>query len=591
MSAVAALAACATPSPKPADSMAWAGGRVWYQIFPERFRNGDPANDPTAADVPESNGRADWRVSPWTSDWYELQPWEVKRSTEFYNDGVVFARRYGGDLKGVIDKLDYLKDLGVEVIYLNPVFESPSLHKYDASSCHHVDAHFGPDPEGGKKLLAGARETEDPSTWVWTKADAEFLRLIKEAHGRGIKVVIDGVFNHTGRGFFAFQDILKNGPRSRYADWYMVNKWGSKPGEEFDYKAWWGFKSLPILARDKHGLLPGPKKYVFDITKRWLAPHGDLAQGVDGFRLDVIEDVPAPFWKEWNAWVKSIKPDAITVGEIWGDASPWVKAGRVDSSMNYPFAKAVASFFVDRKKATSGPEFASALRKMLASYPRRNGQMLLNLVDSHDTDRLASMLRNPDRTFNEQASARDNPSYDVSAPDAAGKLIQKQVAAFQFAFLGAPMVYYGDEAGMWGGHDPDDRKPMVWQDLDYAPEKADPLGRARTTDPVRFDADLHDFYRRLIHLRRENPALQGGDLRFLDQAITPDMVGFSRRAGDGEALALFNRANESRTAVLPVAHAAYRDALSGEAMAPAQGRLRVEVPAHGFRILVSGLGT
>ena len=147
--AVVALAGCAAPAPKPspqADPLAWARGKVWYQVFPERFRNGDPANDPVAADVLETDGKHRWHLSPWTSDWYEEQPWELKRSTDFYHMGVVFARRYGGDIQGITDKLDYLKDLGVEVIYLNPVFEAPSLHKYDASSLHHVDLHFGPDP-------------------------------------------------------------------------------------------------------------------------------------------------------------------------------------------------------------------------------------------------------------------------------------------------------------------------------------------------------------------------------------------------------------------------------------------------------------
>jgi glycosidase len=174
----------------------WAKDAIWYQIFPERFRNGDRSNDPTPADLEMSPGR-EWKVSPWTSDWYKLQPWEEKFSSRFY--GNVFERRYGGDIQGVIDKLDYLSDLGITAIYFNPVFDAISLHKYDASTYHHIDHTFGPDPHGDQELIKG--ETEDPGTWKWTSADSLFLRLIKEAHRRGIKVIIDGVFNHSGTRF------------------------------------------------------------------------------------------------------------------------------------------------------------------------------------------------------------------------------------------------------------------------------------------------------------------------------------------------------------------------------------------------------
>jgi glycosidase len=573
------------------DGLSWARGKVWYQVFPERFRNGDRSNDPTAADVPETDGKHQWHTSPWTSDWYDLQPWEVKRSTDFYFMGDVFARRYGGDLQGVIDKLDYLKDLGIDVIYLNPVFEAPSLHKYDASSLHHVDLHFGPDPAGDRKLLAEARETEDPDTWIWTKADILFLRLIREAHERGMKVVIDGVFNHTGRGFFAFKDILKKGEKSRYKDWYMVTKWGDKPGSEFDYKAWWDVKSLPILARDSQGLLPGPKKYIFDITKRWLAPHDQTKDGVDGFRLDVIEEVPAPFWKEWRAWVRSVKPEAVTVGEIWNDASGWVKDGRVDSTMNYQFAKAVISFFVDQKTAVPGPAFTARLRKLLDSYEPQKAQLLLNLMDSHDTDRLASMIMNPDRPYGDRHSPRSNPDYDVAKPGAEALQVQKQIAAFQMTFLGAPMVYYGDEAGMWGATDPDDRKPMLWPDMSYKPEARHPLGKPRPADAVGFDTALWGFYRNLMRVRHESPALSGGDLRFLDAGGSRDVVAFARRSGDSEALAFFNRSGQAEAAAVPVGHPLYRDALAGKSVSAAKGRLRVEVPAHGFLILIPETGS
>ncbi len=199
----------AAPTATRTDSVSvvpdWAADAVWYQIFPERFRNGDPTNDPTRETletpvVPDSS----WRVSPWTGDWYARAAWEQRLGPDFYDNGV-FHRRYGGDLKGVRDQLDYLQRLGVNALYFNPVFYARSLHKYDGSSFHHVDPNFGPDPAGDLRLMA--TETADPATWKWTTADRTFLDLIRDAHGRGMRVVIDGVFNHTGRDFFAFNDI------------------------------------------------------------------------------------------------------------------------------------------------------------------------------------------------------------------------------------------------------------------------------------------------------------------------------------------------------------------------------------------------
>jgi hypothetical protein len=180
------------------DPKAWQTEAVWYQIFPERFRNGDPSNDPIRDSLggkewaPES-----WRVRAWTSDWYARDAWEQARGDNFF--WTVSERRYGGDIQGIIDKLDYLRDLGINAIYLNPVFWSGSHHKYDTYSFHHVDPYFGPDPKGDLALIAS--ETEDPATWKWTAADKLFLEMVAKAHERGMRVIIDGVFNHAGLGF------------------------------------------------------------------------------------------------------------------------------------------------------------------------------------------------------------------------------------------------------------------------------------------------------------------------------------------------------------------------------------------------------
>ena len=190
----------------------WFADAVWYQIFPERFRNGDPANDPMPSSlkgtwpyfVPK-----DWGIIPWSADWYALQPWEKADGRGFYVNAQL--RRYGGDIQGIIDELDYLQKLGVNALYLNPIFESPSLHKYGAAMYRHVDRHFGPDPDGDMKFFA-QEDPADPATWRWSAADRLFLKLIAETHRRHMHIIIDGVFNHVGIPFWAFQRARTEGP-------------------------------------------------------------------------------------------------------------------------------------------------------------------------------------------------------------------------------------------------------------------------------------------------------------------------------------------------------------------------------------------
>jgi len=257
---------------------AWAQDAVWYQIFPERFRNGDPSNDPTRQtlqrpieDVPSS-----WHPTRRTRDWYEQADWEQKMGG-FY-DGV-YDRRYGGDLQGVIDRLPYLDSLGVTALYFNPVFWARSLHKYDGRSYHHIDPHFGPDPAGDKRLIAQENPT-DPSTWRTTAADSLFFALLKQAHAHDMRVIIDGVFNHTGRDFFAFEALAENQSNSRYAEWYDVRSFddpATPDTSEFEYAGWWGVKSLPEFANNEAGtnLHPGPREYIMSTTARWMDPNGD----------------------------------------------------------------------------------------------------------------------------------------------------------------------------------------------------------------------------------------------------------------------------------------------------------------------------
>ena len=515
---------------------AWAADAVWYEVFPERFANGDHANDPTRASLenPDAVG-ANWAVTPWTADWYARAAWETERGPDFYQDGV-FDRRLGGDLQGVLDRVPYLDSLGVTAVYFNPVFWAASLHKYDATSYHHIDPFFGPDPEGD--VAAVQDETSDPSTWVFTSADRLFLEVVDALHARGIRVVLDGVFNHTGTRFWAFADVAQNQQASAYADWYEVTAWDdpATPASEFDWTGWWGFKPLAVLANNADGtdLLAPVKAHVFDATRRWMDPDGDgdPSDGIDGWRLDVAGEVPDGFWQDWNALVREINPEAFTIAEEWGDATDYLARAGFQSTMNYhALAIPLDAFAYDGR--TDAETFAAEVVERFRAYPAATRPALMNVLAGHDTDRLASMIVNGPlgANYDRQAGPRDTTAYLVRAPNAAERDLQRAVVTLQFALPGAPLIYYGDEAGMWGGDDPDDRKPMVWPDLEYDDEASAPRGLTRDRDPVAFDPDLFTFYQRAVALRRSDAVLRRGELAVL--AAAGRAVAFERTL-DGE---------------------------------------------------------
>ncbi len=542
----------------------WAKEAVWYQIFPERFSNGDKNNDPTPKDMvggwPYQIPKG-WQVSNWTGDWYQMQTWEMADGHDFYwNAG---TRRYGGDLQGVINKLDYLKSLGVTAIYFNPLFESPSLHKYDATMYRHIDNNFGPNPSLDKQIWES--ETPDnPATWKFTTADSLFLRLIKRAHSLGIKVIIDGVFNHVGRTFWAFQDVVKNQEKSKYKDWFIINSWDNpKTSEnEFSYSGWYGVKDLPEFREDGKGLVKGPAELIRNIVKRWQDPNGDgnPEDGIDGWRLDVADMININFWKKFRNWVKGVNPEAYITGEIWWEdwtknkiynASPWLNGETFDGVMNYRFARAVKRFIADKKLQVDSEGFADSLKNQYRDYNRENLLASFNMLDSHDTERLASLVVNPDHWYDHYANPQQNKNWDVRKPN---KLEEKKIRlmiALQMTLPGAPLIYYGDEAGMWGGDDPDDRKPMVWANLKYADETHHPLGFERPDDKVFFDSSLFNYYRKLIAIRRNNPALSVGEIKFYNDNVNPFLLSFLRKEKGRKIFVIVNNSTEKSYYKLP----------------------------------------
>lgn len=370
----------------------WVPRAVFYQIFPDRFANGDPSNDPP--------GTEKWGGAPKLDNFF------------------------GGDLAGIRQGLPRLEALGIGAIYLNPVFAARSNHKYDTSDYRAIDPAFG--------------------------TEADLKALVEDARQRGIRVLLDGVFNHTGTGFFAFRDLLEKGEASPYRDWYFVKSFPVAMEPKPTYEAWWGYASLPKLNTGD----PQAREYLMDVATRWI-----VRAGVAGWRLDVPNEVPHAFWREFRQRVKAADPDAYITGEIWSDASPWLQGDQFDGVMNYPFRAAILDLVTGKAK---GPQFMHALQKVLLAYPEQAHGCLLNLLGSHDTPRIATLL------------------------DPKQRLVAE---VLQFSLPGTPMIYYGDELGMKGGKDPDCRRCY-------------PVGGGDDS-----------WHRRLITLRQTTPSLRLGRFR------------------------------------------------------------------------------
>lgn len=559
----------------------WAKTVVWYQIFPERFRDGDTSNNPTINDIKGADPQEppkEWQIHPWGSDWYELQDYEkTNGEPELWKH--MLRRRYGGDLQGVIDKLDYLQELGVTAIYLNPVFQSPSLHKYDSESYHHIDPNFGPDPDGDRKLIT-AENPLDPSTWVWTSADTLVLKLIEEVHKRDMKIIFDGVFNHLGYNSFAFQDVLKNQQNSPYKDWFIIKSWkDDENGTKFDYEGWFGVKSLPELKEDSTGIVEGPKQYIFNATQRWMNPKGKGTEfGIDGWRLDVAFCIGHPFWKQWRKHVRSINPKAYMTAEIVDTpdkVQPYMQGDEFDGEMNYNFAFASAEFFFNTDSTSiKASEYDTKLNELQELYPPGVAYVSQNLFGSHDSNRVGSHIVNRDRgignfrnwgKYFNASTASNNPKYSTRKPQEEDIELQKLFAIMQMTYVGAPMIYYGDEVGMWGGNDPDCRKPMIWDDMTYEDEVYSVDGSIHNPDEVAVNNVLFQHYKKLIAIRSNNPALQMGTYKTLFTDDEKGVLIFERTYNGENLIVVINNSNsEYDVDVAELSQDCFTDLISGK---------------------------
>lgn len=589
---------------------AWSQDAIWYQIFVERFRNGDASNDPTPHDIEGVTSEPtpdDWMPTPWSQDWYRQEPWAAATGKNFY--GTVQFRRYGGDLKGVINRLDYLQDLGVTALFLNPVNDAPSLHKYDARSYQHIDRNFGPDPRGDEARMA-AEEPGNPATWGWTAADSLFLALVREVHRRHMRIIMDYSWNHTGITFWAWRDVLEHQQASPFAGWYEIERFddpATPDTNEFAYRGWAGVPWLPEWKKVGRpagqtkgaidgNLVPGVRDLVFSVTRRWLDPNsdGDPSDGVDGFRLDVADVVPLGFWRDYRRLVRSVNPNAYLVGEVWWeswpdklyDPAPWLQGDVFDAVMNYRWYTPTRSFFAGAPPFLTPSRYAASLDSLTTGIGPSFQRAMMNLTASHDTPRFSTSVYNPGR-YKYRNTPREDPAYRIDRPDAHTRQIQELILVQQFTGVGAPHVWNGDEVGMWGADDPDERKPLVWADLRYDDEITDPVGRPRRRDRVVPDTALFRVYRDLIALRKAHLRLfVDGSLHWLLTDDAHGLLAYERVLGDQRAIVAFNISGLPRNISI-VADGRYRLVFPvGGGGAVTDGTLRAQVPPRSGKVWI-----
>ncbi|MGG1396712.1 alpha-glycosidase [Bacillus salipaludis] len=454
----------------------WVRNTVWYQIFPERFANGNPDNNPEG-----------------TLPWGSTEPTPVNF--------------FGGDLDGVIQHVNYLKELGISGIYFTPIFKAYSNHKYDTIDYMEIDPQFG------------TKET--------------FRELIEVCHQNGIKVMLDAVFNHSGFYFPQFQDVLKNGENSRYKDWFYVREFPlvTEPEPNYDTFAFTPF--MPKLNTEN----PEVKEYLLEVGRYWVREFD-----IDGWRLDVANEVDHVFWRDFRREVKAIKPDMYILGEIWHDAMPWLRGDQFDAVMNYPFTSNILNLFAKQK--ISAKEFVENMTGFIHMYPRNINEVAFNLVGSHDTSRILTEC-----------------GEDIERV--------KQIYTLLLTFIGTPCIYYGDEIGMTGVMDPGCRKCMEW-------------------DSAGQNHELFAHVQKLIRLRRDNPVLANeGQLSFIPPEYHESCLAYTKSNGNRTILVILNTSKDKTDYVVPfeLGGKTVRNLWENEGNVVSGDEFHVVLPGNGFMIL------
>jgi glycosidase len=413
----------------------WVNDAVFYQIFVDRFANGDSTNDPPG-------------IVPWGS---------LPTRDNFF----------GGDFQGILDHLPYLENLGVTALYLTPIFKAPSNHKYDSSDYLTIDPSFG--------------------------SCQLFRQFVDEAHSRGIRIVLDAVFNHSGDGFWAFEDVRKKGASSKYASWFFIDDYPIIQDPPH-YQTCGGVRYMPKLNTTN----PEVKEYLIKAATYWMESYG-----IDGWRLDVPWKASMDFWRLFRERIKKIRPDAYIVGEVWRDPRPWLQGDTCDGVMNYPLRNYILDYCIfDTMDAEDFDYEINLLRQANGD----SAKFQLNLLGSHDTPRLLTLCKE----------------------DIARVIL---AVTFLFTYVGTPMIFYGDEIGLLGGNDPDCRKCMSWKETEW-------------------EHRLVNIYKNLIHIRYNHPALRRGD--FLPLLIYNGIYAYLRRLEDDEVIVILNPREERHQIKIPL---------------------------------------
>lgn len=432
----------------------WIQNAVIYQIYPDSFAR---AKDPEQAGL--------------------FEPWDSPETPYGFK---------GGNLKGAEEKLPYLKELGIDAVYFNPIFASCSNHRY------HTHDYFNVDP-----VLGG---------------NAAFDDFLQKAHELGIKVILDGVFNHAGRGFFQFNHVLECGESSPYRDWFIIHDYPVRAynfheGEGPNYHCWWGLPALPKLNYKNREV----RSFILKVAEYWLK------KGIDGWRLDVPEEINGQdFWRDFRKVCKAVNPDCYITGEIWGDGSKWLKGDMFDAVMNYRLSLPCICYFAGDKigvthkyagkelKAWNRKKFIEEIEKLLSSYSWETTLNQMNMMSSHDTDRMPTAY-----------------GGDIAR--------MKQAIVFSMLFPGAVNIYYGEEIGLDGALNNGTRRTMPWSRKSL------------------WKKGIYDFYRRIIEIRKTCPAVKDGKFSFLKEYSEP-ILAFERKNGSSRTVCIMNCSDSVQTA-------------------------------------------
>lgn len=511
----------------------WAKGAVMYQIFVDRFYNGDTSND--------VEDREYFYIGDYTSkikDWEKFPAYMGVR--EFY----------GGDLKGVKEKLDYLQSLGVEVLYFNPIFVSPSNHKYDIQDYDYIDPHYGVIlKDEGQCLPDWEKENSKASRYICRVTDKTnleasnsfFIELVEEIHKRGMKVILDGVFNHCGsfnkwldreriyekeEGYEKGAYVDENSPYRSFFQFFNENAWPYNSS----YDGWWGHDTLPKLNYEASDTL---YEYIMDIAKKWVSP----PYNVDGWRLDVAADLGHSgeynhkFWRDFRRVVKEANPDAIILAEHYGDAGTWLQGDQWDTVMNYDaFMEPITWFLTGVEKHSDEyredlknnyDSFQGAMTHHMSRFHTQSLQVAMNQLSNHDHSRF--LTRTNGRVGRVQTAGPESASEGIK------KGVFKEAVIMQMTWPGAPTIYYGDEAGVCGWTDPDNRRSYPW-------------GKE--------DKELIEFHKEMIKIHKKSKALRIGSLKLLHGEY--GMISYGRFTKEEKYVIAINNLEEEKEIAIPV---------------------------------------